>query len=163
MKTKLVLLAVCVALLSVAANAKISDGKTKTGHSSSDFGQYTLKKSEAPVIYNNKVLETYDLSYENNSNQLKIAVVEEKKCKIFLVRSDEFEVQYTCTNGVFGVKKIEKRFQELPDQEVNLKLDRVGYYAQRVICQGKKSTDEYLGLIACYLPDLIKEDFQANF
>jgi len=163
MKTKLVLFTLCLALISGFANGKIKDGKALTGNSSSDFGQYTIKHSEAPIVYNNQVLETYDLSYENNGNDVKIAVLEEKKCRTFIVRSDEFEVQYTCTNGVFGVKKLEKRFQEIPEEEVNMKLDRVGYYAQRVICQDKKSKDDYLGLIACYLPDLIKEDYQANF
>jgi len=163
MKTKLVLFTLCLALISGFANAKIKDGKALTGNSSSDFGKYTITHSDAPIVCNDKVLETYDLKYENNGNDIKIAVVEEKKCRIFIVRSDEFEVQYTCTNGVFGVKKLEKRFQEIPEAEVNMKLDRVGYYAQRVICQDKKTKDDYLGLIACYLPDLIKEDYQANF
>ena len=40
MKAKLVLLAICVALLSVSVNAKIKDGKAMTGNSLSDFGQY---------------------------------------------------------------------------------------------------------------------------
>ncbi len=163
MKTKLVLLTVCIALLSVTVNAKIKDGKAMTGNSSSDFGMYTITRSEAPIVYDNQVLDTYELSYENTANAVQIGVLQEKKCRTFIVRNDEFEIQYTCTNGVFGVKKLEKRFQEIPEEEMNMKLDRVGYYAQRVICQDKKSVDEYLGLIACYLPDLVKEDYQANF
>lgn len=163
MKTKLVLLTVCFALFSVFANAKIKDGQAMTGNSLSDLGQYKITHSESPIVYNDQVLETYDLQYENAANPIKIAVMQEKKCRNFIVRSDEFEVQYACTNGVFGVKKIEKRFQEVPEAEVSMKLDRVGYYAQRVICQDKKSLDDYLGLIACYFPDLVKEDYQANF
>jgi len=163
MKTKLVLLTVCFALLSVFANAKIKDGKTMTGNSSSDFGMYTITNSDSPIVYDNQVLETYELSYENTANAVQIGILQEKKCRTFIVRNDEFEIQYTCTDGVFGVKKLEKRFQEIPEEEMNLKLDRVGYYAQRVICQDKKTVDEYLGLIACYLPDLVKEDYQANF
>ncbi len=163
MKTKSVLLAICVILLSVVANAKIKDGQSMSGNSLSELGQYTITHSEAPIVYDNQVLETYDLRYENATNGVKIAVVDEKKCKTFIVRNDDFEVQYNCQNGVFGVKKIEKRFQEIPEEEMNMKLNRVSYYSQRVICQGKKSTDDYLGLIACYFPELVNEEFQANF
>jgi hypothetical protein len=61
------------------------------------------------------------------------------------------------------VKKLEAQYQQLPKEEMDAKLDRVNYFAQRVICQNKKSEDELLGLIACYFPKLIKEDYQANF
>ena len=47
--------------------------------------------------------------------------------------------------------------------EIDAKLDRFNYFSQRVICQNKKSEDELLGLIACYFPKLIKEDYQASF
>ena len=39
----------------------------------------------------------------------------------------------------------------------------VSYYAQRVICQNMKSDDELLGLIACYFPSLVNEEYQASF
>ena len=79
------------------------------------------------------------------------------------MKSDEFEVQYACNNGIFGVKKLEKRFREIPEAEMSAKLNRVSYYGQRVISTQQKSQDEYLGLIACYLPDLIKQEYQASF
>jgi hypothetical protein len=46
---------------------------------------------------------------------------------------------------------------------MDAKLNRVSYFAQRVICTNKKSEDELLGLIACYFPALVNEDYQANF
>ncbi len=163
MKTKLGLLAVFVLALSVIASAKIKDGQAMTGNSLSDMGAYTITHADAPIIHDNAVLETYDLVYENANNAVKIGVLEEKKCKTFIVRNDEFEIQYTCKNGVFGVKKLEKRFQEIPEEEMNMKLNRVSYYSQKVICQGKKSQDDYLGLIACYFPELVNEEYQASF
>ena len=68
MKAKLVLFAICDALLSINVNAKIKDGKAMTGNSLSEFGKYTITNSESPMVYQNKVLETYDLNYENTSN-----------------------------------------------------------------------------------------------
>lgn len=164
MKAKLILLVICAALFSLTVDAKTKDGKAITGNSLSDLGKYTITKAEAPIVYHNQALETYDLMYENAANPVHIGILKEKKCRTFIVRNDEFEVQYTCTNGVFGVKKIEKRFQEIPKEEMELKLNKVSYYAQRVICQDPtKSTDDLLGLIACYFPDLVNEDYSASF
>lgn len=165
MKTKLVLLAICVAVLSMASTAKIKDGKAMTGNSLTEFGSYSIVNSDAPMVYDNQVLKTYELSYENTSNPIRIAVLcEDKlKCKTFIIRTDEFEIEYACRNNVFGVKKIETRFQELPKGEMEMKLNKVSYYAQRVICQNKKSEDDLLGLIACYFPDLVNNEYQASF
>ena len=164
MKTKLSLFTMLVLAFSVAvAGTTIKDGQAMRGNSMSEMGTYTITVSETPLVHDSEVLETYDLMYEYASNPIKIAVLNEKKCKTFIVRSDEFEVQYTCQNGSFGVKKLEKRFREIPEEEMDLKLNRVGYYAQRVICNGKKTNDDYLGLIACFLPDLLNSDYQAGF
>ncbi|WP_297086129.1 hypothetical protein [uncultured Draconibacterium sp.] len=165
MKTKLVLFSICIAILSMGATAKIKDGKAMTGNSLTEFGKYTIVNSEAPMVYDNKVLETYELTYENVGTPVRIGILceDEKKCKTFIVRTEEFEIEYACRNNIFGVKKIEPRFQQLPKEEMELKLDKVSYYSQRVICQNKKSQDDLLGLIACYFPDLVKDEYQASF
>lgn len=163
MKTKLFILTICAAMLSLGASAKIKDGKAMTGSSLTDFGKYTITKSENPISVQGEQLRTYDLVYENTSEPVRIGLLSEGKCTTFIVKSDGFEVQYTCNKGVFGVKKIEQRFQELPREVNEAKLNKVSYYSQRVICQNKKSEDELLGLIACYFPNLVNEEYQASF
>ena len=163
MKTKLFILTVCVALLSLGASAKIKTGQALTGNSLTEFGNYSITVANAPMMVNNEAVKTYDLMYDNTSNPVKIGVVKTEDCSKFIVRTDEFEVQYTCNKGVFGVKKIEAQNQQLPKEEIDAKLERFNYFSQRVICQDKKSEDELLGLIACYFPKLIKEDYQASF
>ena len=163
MKTKLFILTICVAVLSLSASAKIKDGQALTGNSLTEFGKYTVMVSDAPMVINNEVVKTYDLMYENTSNPIRVGLVKEEKCTTYLVRTDDFEIQYTCNKGVFGVKKIENRFQTLPKEEIDAKLDRVNYFSQRVICTNEKSEEELLGLIACYFPKLVHEDYQANF
>lgn len=163
MKTKIFILTICVALLSLGANAKIKDGKALTGNSLTEFGKYTVMVSNTPMVINNEEVKTYDLSYENTSNPIQVGVVKAEECVTYIVRSDEFEIEYACNKGVFGVKKIESKYQTLPKEEMDAKLDRVNYFAQRVICKNKKSEDELLGLIACYFPKLVKEDYQASF
>lgn len=163
MKTKLFILTVCVALLSLGASAKIKTGQALTGNSLTEFGNYSITVADAPMMINNEAVKTYDLMYDNTSNPVKIGVIKTEECSKFIVRTDEFEVQYTCNKGVFGVKKIEAQYQQLPKEEIDAKLERFNYFSQRVICQDKKSEDELLGLIACYFPKLIKEDYQASF
>ena len=163
MKTKLFLLAIGVALLTLGTSAKIKTGSSLTGNSLTEFGNYTITVSETPMVVNNEAVKTFSLAYENTANPVQIGQVKTDECITYIVRSDEFEIQYTCNKGVFGVKKLEAQYQQLPKEEMEAKLDRVNYFAQRVICQNKKSEDELLGLIACYFPKLIKEDHQANF
>ena len=111
MKTKLFILTICVALVSLGASAKIKDGKALTGNSLTEFGKYTIVVSDAPMVVNNEVVKTYDLMYENTVNPVRVGLVQEEQCTTFVVRTDEFEIQYSCNKGVFGVKKIESRFQ----------------------------------------------------
>ena len=163
MKTKLIILTICIALLSMGASAKIKDGKALMGNSLTEFGKYTIVNSDVPMVVNNEAIKTFDLTYENTTTPVKIGLVNEKECTKFIVRTDEFEVEYTCVKGVFGVKKIEKEYQVLPKEEMDAKLNKVSYYAQRVICQNIKSDDELLGLIACFFPSLVNEEYQASF
>lgn len=163
MKTKLFILTICVALVSLGASAKIKDGQALTGNSLTDFGKYTVTVSDAPMVINDEVVKTYDLTYEKTANPIHIGLVKGEECTTFIVRSDDFEVQYTCNKGVFGVKKIDAKYQTLPKEEMDAKLDRVSYFSQKVICTNKKSEDELLGLIACYFPSLINEEYQASF
>jgi hypothetical protein len=163
MKTKLFILTICVALLSLGASAKIKDAKSLSGNSLTDFGKYSLTVSSDPMVIDNQALKTYDLTYENTNGTVQIGVVHEKNCDTYIVRCDEFEVQYACKKGVFGVKKIDKKYQTLPKEEMDAKLNKVNYYSQRIICTNKKSEDQLLGLIACYFPSLVNEEYQASF
>lgn len=165
MKTKLVLFSICIAIVSMGATAKVKDSQIITGNSFTEFGQYTIVNAETPMVYNDQVLKTYVLTYENTNKPITIALLCENKlkCKTFIVRTNEFEVEYTCKNNVFGVKKIEKRFQKLPSDEMHLKLNHINYYSQRIICKNKNSEDELLGLIACYFPNLVNEQYHASF
>jgi len=164
MKAKLLFLSICVLFLSVGASARMNDGKALTGNSLTNFGKYSIVKSDAPLVIDNEVVKTFDLTYENTSTPIRIAVLKEKKnCTTFLLRSDEFEIQYSCKKGVFGVKKMDESYCQLPAEATLSKLNKVSYYSQRVISQNPKTEDELLGLIACYFPSLVNEQYQANF
>lgn len=162
MKTKLFILTVCVALLSLGASAKTKYVNTFSGNSLTELGKYTIAQSDVPMVINNEAVKTYDLMYENTTYPVRVGLVQDEQCTTFVVRTDDFEIEYTCNKGVFGVKMIEPKYQTLPMEEINARINRVSYFAQRVISTNKKSEKELLGLIACYFPTLVKEEFQAK-
>lgn len=163
MKTKMILFLICTFLISVAVSAKIKDGQALTGNSSTEFGKYSVVNSDNPMVINGETIKTYDLTYENTNQLVQIGVIREKSCTSFILRSESFEIEYMCNKGVFGVRKIERKYQEIPTEANEAKLNRAGYYSQRVICTNPKTEDELLGLIACYFPNLINEDYHASF
>ncbi len=163
MKTKLFLFSICAMLISLGSSAKLRDGKALTGNSLTSFGKYTIVKSDEPMTVKDQAIQTFDLMYENTTKPVKVGVIPEKGCTTFIVRSEEFEIEYACNKGVFGVKKIEKKYQVLPKEANEAKLNKAGYFSQRVISQNKKSQDELLSLIACYFPNLVNEEYHANF
>ena len=83
-----------------------------------------------------------------------------KKCRNFIVRADNFEIEYVCKNHVFGVRKVNESYRAVDPSVVDARLDNFQYYAQKVISQNPKNEEELLGLIACYLPSLIKEQYR---
>lgn len=163
MKTKLYFLGVFLLALVMGVSAKVKEGQAITGNSLTNFGKYSIVKSETPMVLNNVAIRTYDLMYENTANPVRIGVIKEKKCTTFVVRSDQFEVQYSCNKGVFGVKKMDKEYRSLPEATCDSKFNKVNFYAQRVICQNPKSEEDLLGLIACYFPNLVDEQYHAQF
>jgi hypothetical protein len=163
MKTKMYFLGIFLLALVMGVSAKIKEGQSITGNSLTNFGKYTIVMAESPMVVNNQAVPTYELMYENTVNPVRIGVIKEKKCTTFVVRSDQFEVQYACDKGSFGVQKMNKKYRELPEETCDSKFNKVSFYAQRVITQNPKSEDEMLGLIACYFPNLVDEQYHAQF
>ena len=163
MKTKMYFLAVFLLAMVMGVSAKIKEGQSITGNSLTNLGKYSIVVSETPMVLDSQAVPTYELMYEKTANPVRIGVIKEKRCTTYVVRSDQFEVMYACDKGVFGVKKMDKKLRELPAETSDSKINKTSFYAQRVISQGQKSEDELLGLIACYFPNLVDEQYHAQF
>jgi len=153
----------CLVFGVVNLQAKVKDAKALTGSSLSEFGKYTIESSEAPMQIDGKELKTFELVYENTDRTVQIGVLPEKNCTNFILKTDLFEVEYVCTKSYFGVKKIDRDFASISKDMNEVVLDKVGYFSQKVITQNPKTEDELLGLIACYFPDLIKDEYKMKF
>jgi len=149
-------------MVSLFATAKEKGTSLISGQSLTELGQYSIRTSTEAMTVGNEMLKTYELSYTNSDSPVLIGVKKTKKCMNFIVRTDNFEIEYVCNKNVFGVKRIDKKNQTVSSAVINEMLDNAEFYSQRVISQYPKSEEELLGLIACYFPSLIKEDHLAE-
>ena len=164
MKTRLIILTICLAFLGLNVQAtKNKDAALITGKTLSEFGSYSINKSEVPMLLDGEEVKTYELVYENADHTVRIGVLPEKNCTSFILKSDIFEIKYMCNKGIFGVKKMDKKFMDITKSMNDAVMDKVSYYAQRVITQKPKTEAEFLGLIACYFPGLINSDYKESF
>lgn len=149
-------------LVCLFTTAKEKGSLLISGQSLTEFGQYSLQLSSQPMKIGNEELKTYELVYENSDSPVLIGIKKTKKCMNFIVRTDNFEVEYVCKEHVFGVKRINKDFQTIDTNAINEMLDNADFYSQRVISQNPKTEEELLGLIACYFPSLIRDEHLAK-
>ena len=152
-----------IVLAVVVTQARIRDGKAITGSSLSEFGNYSIEAAKAPMTVDGQDLKTYELVYENANRAVQIGVLPAKNCTNFILKTDMFEIEYVCRNHVFGVKKISRSYAGISKEINEVVLDKVGYFAQRIITQNPKTEAELLGLIACYFPNLINESYRTKF
>ncbi len=162
MKTKLRILTLCLLLAGLFGTANAKTTSLLSGQSLTELGQYRISPSNKALKIGDETLKTYQLSYANSDSPVLIGVKKTKKCMNFIVRTDNFEVEYICNNHVFGVKRISKEYQTVSAAMINKMMDNTDFYSQRVISQNPKTEEELLGLIACYFPSLIKDDQLAE-
>ena len=124
------------------------------GNTNSTLGSFKVEKAADQLVVNGIALETYVISYENSEKKVTLAVHDDGKSKVFLVSSDDLDIQYICHSGIFGVKKLGKKFKKDGYVTNDTVLNRSEYFNQKVIKRSESSIKECVGLIAAYLPKL---------
>ena len=129
------------------ANQKI-EGSTHTS-----YGNYTLTETDNVIIINNVAYKIWDLCYQSCKEKYQIlcAPGDTKNC-FFIVRGDDFEVQYSSSNKGFGAKLVDKSIRSVKKELVMHKIDQNKLINQGVLTDKNQTPEEYLGLIACFLP-----------
>lgn len=124
------------------------------GESNTAFGNYKIVKLEDHMIYNNKELDKYMITYENSDMKVMVAIDKQKKCKKYYVLSEKIPVQYECNGTYFGIKKLDKALLSQGYITSLDNLNREEFYHQKVLISGTTSTIDHLNLIASYYPGL---------
>ena len=159
MKAKIKFIAImCIVALSIdyaQANDPIK------GNGNTEFGDYSISLSDSPSEMKGKNITSYDLTYNNINQRIVIAMEETKKCRNFVVKYSNFEVQYVCTKEGFGVRRIENKFSSIHPAIVNSLMDEKQFACQQRILNEAQSTEELLHIIAGYFPYLIKSEVRS--
>lgn len=125
------------------------------GDSNTSFGRYTIEVIDRPLILAGEELKCYLITYENSPVTLKVYVDKEKKCKNYVVTSDDLSVMYTCNGEYFGVNKVGKKYLSEGLRTDDRKIDRTDYFHQKVISRGSTEEVDAAMLIAAYYPELL--------
>ena len=133
-----------------------SNAKTKNEtNSATVFGTYQVSQTENPQAVVNGSEGAYTIHYSEFDNPVHVTVILQENCKVFLVRTNGFEVQYACNGKYFGVQYMSEANATYPVEEMKQKVDRVDYLHQRLITRKSQSEKEMVRLIACFLPELM--------
>lgn len=126
---------------------------TLQGSSLTAFGNYTLVPSQNMVVINNVAYKTWDLKYSgtNEHYQVFFAPGENGQCCI-TVRNDHFEIQYAKEGNSFGVRLADVEKRTMKKKDVMKQIEYEKFVSQLVLTTSNKSTEEYLGLVACFMP-----------
>jgi hypothetical protein len=162
MKTRIGILTLSLLMVCLFTTAKGSGTSLLSGQSLTELGQYSIDVADHPISIGAETLKTYELKYENCESPVLIGVKKTKKCMNFIVRTENFEIEYVCNNHVFGVNRINKDYQTVESRQISQMLNNTEYFHQQVISQNPKTEMELLGLIACYFPTLVKNDHLAE-
>jgi hypothetical protein len=134
----------------------MSHGKViARGESNTHFGSYTIELCDQPMAFAGEEMKCYLISYSESPVQLKVYVDKERKCRNYIVLSDDLAVMYSCDGNIFGVNKVDKKFRSAGIATDDSKLDRMDYFHQKVIARGQTSDFEAATLIASFFPQLI--------
>jgi len=136
-----------------------SPGVVAQGDSCSDLGSFIIEKSKSPLIYDARILKTYDIMYENSGLTVRVGIDEtNRKCKKYIVVSGDFAVQYICNKNIFGAEIVEECYVEDGIPATDTRLNRSEYFRQKVLTQIPKSEIDHVMLISVYFPKLLSEE-----
>lgn len=126
---------------------------TLEGNSTTDFGKYTLAESENCVVMNNVAYKTWNLTYEgsNETYQVLYSPNADGTC-CFLVRNDKFEIKYANEGNGFGVQLVEQGERTIKKKAIMKQINYDNFVSQLILTQKDKTEEEYLGLVASFMP-----------
>ena len=142
-------LVVCLFLVSVTANA--------TGLRT-EFKKYEISSVD-DIFVGKKVKAMWTVSYSNV--EVPVTVIKRKTLDgtEYVVRSKFFEVSYAATSTGFGVKETRNSWHTVQKKISRAVICQAEMKNQQIITPNKVDDEKALGLIACYLPELINDGY----
>lgn len=158
MKTSIKLFTLAIVTLvttsSLAAGFNFDEAYSHTNES--DFGWYEISTSSKTTLEANNVTTVFEISYDMLEAPVTVTITNNNKEKYFTVRGTGFEARYTLVNEKFGIDRLVTDISEMSKKERRNIKSNNAYNKQRIITQGKNENDFYIGLIAGFLPEIVR-------
>jgi len=135
-------------ILLVFATSTLASSAAK-GDSNTFLSNYEIKEKSKNI---------YELSYANTSEKYIIEVCPKEMECCYLVRNEHFEVMYLCSKNGFGLRKMPDKLQKIDIAKYGNFLNNESFNQQSILTPIKKTRMEAMGLIACFLPLVIKDE-----
>ncbi|MDX9883681.1 MAG: hypothetical protein RBS73_16590 [Prolixibacteraceae bacterium] len=121
--------------------------------------QFQITPVDKPLM--ELAVKEWKLKYsKNNDFEITIDLMTTKKGVEYVVYSKYFEVSYACCKDGFGVKEVKPAWSKIDSKYKDKVLDSNKMSGQRIITPSQVPESEALGLIASYLPDLLKDQYK---
>ncbi len=135
------------------SGASVLASNILTGSSNTSYGQYTLVQQEQVVVCNNVAYKAWTLKYEGLNKVFTVLYAPglDGDC-CFTVRNENFEIQYANQEGNFGIRLVKPEFRKVNKRDVMKQINNEQFMMQKLLTSNKKTEEEYLGLVACFLP-----------
>jgi len=145
--------AVTLAFLFVST-AVFAEGETSevylSGTTNTAAGDFVVTGSDDIYHFQGDEYKVYNVYYDNPSNNMKIAVLNEGSCKSYIAFTNSYWFKYNCTKEGFGVRKAMFNSPAVRDG-----FNPDEYQNQTILVKSRKiEKDQAVGLIAAYLPKL---------
>lgn len=127
------------------------------GNSNTALGKFRIELNNQSVLINGEQVRSYKITYDNSPVSVIVLVDKDKKCKNYIVVSEDLSLMYKCNGEYFGVKRIDEKYRKDGYFTDNNNLDQANYFHQKVLALGKQNEVNATTLIACYFPELIKK------
>jgi hypothetical protein len=152
---KNIILVIAIAVFTLVANL-VNASESLSGNSLTKFGTYQLAPSSSSVVIGDVAYKTWELTYSGTPEKFVLFAIpgEDGNC-CFNVRGTDFEIRYAVNSNSFGAKLVDPAYRTLPRKEVMKKVNSEQLKSQEVIVDSPKTQEEYLGLIACFMPLLM--------
>lgn len=154
MKSTILILVVAI-LSSFGTVGYAKDNKTIVGSTMSEFGDYELTPSACCVVIDNVAYKTWELKYTGTDKVYQVIYnpgMKDNCC--FTVRGDNFEIQYARQDDGFGARFVDASCRTINKKTILKQIKQNNLESQKVLTSKEKTEDEYLGLVACFMPFL---------
>ena len=147
------ILVVAIIVFTMLATILKANPVVITGDSQTKFGTYQLTASSNSVVVNDVAYKTWELCYSGCQEKFILFLVpgEDGNCS-FTVRNEKFEIQYAYSYDTFGIKWVDQDKRTLKKNDVKKLIKTGSFDSQTVLTTNQKTEEEYLGLIACFMP-----------